>query len=122
MGAVKKVGLEFLGIEANKDTGKMENCSSITFPKLKQLKFSKLHCWEEWEYCTLEDHTCVMPSLVSLRIEDCRCLRATFPNFLLRTPLQHLTINECPHLKRFCQEGTGTQELLKILTSTDCNS
>lgn len=121
---VKKVGVEFLGIGADSDPTKMDNCSSSTsFPKLKHLEFGMLRNWEEWESCTSsgnEDRislTTIMPSLFSLEINDCVKLKAPLPDFLRRTPLQNLTIRRCPNLGQLFKGGMGTEELVKILTS-----
>ncbi|PON92563.1 LRR domain containing protein, partial [Trema orientale] len=133
MAKVKKVGLEFLGIEADGDaTWKMETCSAIiSFPKLKQLEFFDLSSWEEWESesCTGSslgkvDLSCftIMPSLVSLKISWCYDLKPPLPAFLRKTPLQKLTINCCKYLEQRCQEGMRTDDLVKILTSITSES
>lgn len=121
---MKKVGVEFLGIGADSDPTKMDNCSSSTsFPKLKHLEFLSMRNWEEWESCTSsgnEDRislTTIMPSLFSLVIDDCVKLKAPLPGFLRRTPLQNLTIRGCPNLGQLFKRGMGTEELEKILTS-----
>jgi hypothetical protein len=46
--SVKKVGVEFLGIESNNKKDKGSTSSLVLFPNLKSLKFSGLEEWEEW--------------------------------------------------------------------------
>ena len=109
MKKVKRVGIEFLGIEETTIRGnQMENSYKIElFPKLKHLQFWGLSGWEEWRGWSglglgNDDDDCcytkIMPSLVSLSIHWCNALKAPLPAFLQKTPLKNLTINECRYL------------------------
>ncbi|XP_062009732.1 disease resistance protein RGA2-like [Rosa rugosa] len=117
---VKKVGVEFLGIE--------EQVSGILFPKLKRLSFSGMPEWEEWEGITKEDSSeitiewegitkedsssseiTIMPRLSSLQITKCPKLKA-LPDFLNKiTTLRTLEIKACPILERDYQQGVGKE-------------
>ena len=126
--SVKKVSVEFLGIEAS---GKKENDDKITiiaFPNLKSLSFSYLQEWEEWNGIGGEEEDCVrftiMPRLQHLKISECLKLKS-LPNFLRTTPLQKLDIYNSPILKERCKRGTG-EEWPKIshipkVTSSDAS-
>ncbi|KAK4542637.1 hypothetical protein RGQ29_033185 [Quercus rubra] len=110
--SVKKVSVEFLGIEAS---GKKENDDKITiiaFPNLKSLSFSYLQEWEEWNGIGGEEEDCVrftiMPRLQHLKISECLKLKS-LPNFLRTTPLQKLDIYNSPILKERCKRGTGEE-------------
>ncbi|XP_070682205.1 putative disease resistance protein RGA3 [Malus domestica] len=103
---VKKVGVEFLGIE--KETSSASSCITL-FPKLKQLQFSRMEAWEEWEEWKEEDsHITIMPCLSSLYFFQCHQLK-TLPDFLRKTPLQTLKINYGGYLARGCQKGRGKE-------------
>ncbi|KAG5225112.1 disease resistance NBS-LRR family protein [Salix suchowensis] len=104
MKSVRKVGREFLGMEATAAD------SIIAFPRLKSLTFWWLEKWEEWEGegRRNEDKTIIMPSLRSLSIAVCLKLKA-LPNYIYQsTTLEKLYINNCPILKeQFKEEGKG---------------
>ncbi|XP_062016940.1 putative disease resistance protein RGA4 [Rosa rugosa] len=107
MSNVKKVGVEFLGIEE-------EQVSGILFPKLKLLSFFGMTKWEEWEGITKEDSSSseitIMPRLSSLRIREwCPKLKA-LPDFLYKiTTLRTLEIEGCPILERDYKIGVGKE-------------
>ena len=111
--SVKKVSVEFLGIEAS---GKKKNDDKIiiiiAFPNLKSLSFSYLQEWEEWNGIGGEEEDCVrftiMPRLQHLQIRDCLKLKS-LPNFLRTTPLQKLEILYCRILEKRCIRGTGEE-------------
>ncbi|KAL4636417.1 hypothetical protein ACB092_03G006700 [Castanea dentata] len=106
-GSLKKVGVEFLGIESE---NKKEDIK--IFPNLKYLNFSYLGQWEEWIGGTREggkeDEDCItiMPRLQKLTICDCEKLKS-LPDFLRTTPLQELVIYDCPIITKRCQRETG---------------
>ncbi|XP_048436174.1 putative disease resistance protein RGA3 [Pyrus x bretschneideri] len=106
---VKKVGVEFLGIE--KETSSESSCITL-FPKLKKLHFISMEAWEEWkgveEWKEEDSHITIMPCLSSLEIWECSRLK-TLPDFLRKTPLQTLVINDCGNLARGCQKGRGKE-------------
>ncbi|KAI5337435.1 hypothetical protein L3X38_016706 [Prunus dulcis] len=94
---LKKVGVEFLGIDGTIET-KTSSSRLILFPNLKRLEFHSMLMWEEWEGMTgwseeedSQKTITIMPCLSSLLIHDCRVLR-TLPNFLRNTPLKELVI------------------------------
>ncbi|KAM5581087.1 hypothetical protein ABKV19_010353 [Rosa sericea] len=104
MGKVKKVGVEFLGIE--------EQVSGILFPRLERLSFYRMSAWEEWEGITKEDSSSeitIMPLLYILEIESCPELKA-LPDFLDKiTTLHTLTIKRCPILEQDYEKGVGKE-------------
>ncbi|XP_050273498.1 putative disease resistance protein RGA3 [Quercus robur] len=109
---LKKLGVEFMGIE---ESEKEKDDISITlFPNLITLKFYKLREWEEWnENGGEEEEDCtrrfvIMPRLQHLSIENCPKLKS-LPNFLCTTPLQHLEIYHCQILEEWCKRGTGEE-------------
>ncbi|KAL5570580.1 hypothetical protein UlMin_027155 [Ulmus minor] len=92
MEKVERVGGEFLGIESHAHT-------TISFPKLKQLRFWCLNDWKEWEGSREDSSlTPIMPCLSSLEISGCDKLEA-LPNFLRKTPLKNLVIGVCQILE-----------------------
>ena len=110
--SVKKVSVEFLGIEA---PGKKKNDDKIiiiAFPNLKSLSFSYLREWEEWNGMGGEEEDSVrftiMPRLQHLQIRDCPKLKS-LPNFLRTTPLQKFNIHYSPILEECCKRGTGEE-------------
>jgi hypothetical protein len=107
--SLKKVRVEFLGIESKK---KKDNDIIIIFPKLKFLDFFHLEEWGEWIGIggmreEKEDNgvTIIMPRLHSLTIESCPKLKS-LPDFFRTTPLKELKIYQNPILKQRCQRGT----------------
>ncbi|XP_075656990.1 putative disease resistance protein RGA3 [Castanea sativa] len=105
--SLKKVGVEFLGIESE---NKKEDIK--IFPNLKHLEFIDLGEWEEWIGGTRgggkEDEDCItiMPRLQKLTIQFCGKLKS-LPDFLHTTPLQELEIMGCPIIKKHCRRETG---------------
>ncbi|XP_075656992.1 putative disease resistance protein RGA3 [Castanea sativa] len=105
--SLKKVGVEFLGIESE---NKKEDIK--IFPNLKYLKFSCLGQWEEWIGGTREggkeDEDCItiMPRLQKLTILLCGKLKS-LPDFLRTTPLKELEIYRCPIITKRCKRETG---------------
>ncbi|ONI16281.1 hypothetical protein PRUPE_3G089200 [Prunus persica] len=111
---VKKVGVEFLGIDGTIET-QTSSSPLILFPNLKTLLFDSLYTWEEWEGMTgwseegdSQNTITIMPCLSSLLIYDCGVLR-TLPNFLRNTPLKKLVIDEnyYPTLAQGCRKEGG---------------
>ncbi|XP_062026914.1 putative disease resistance protein RGA1 [Rosa rugosa] len=100
MKKVKKVGVEFVGIEEE------EEVSGILFPKLKRLTFYGMENWEEWAF--LSEIT-LMPGLSELRILYCPTLKA-LPEFLYKiTTLRTLEIRCCSILEREYHTGVGKE-------------
>ncbi|KAJ6295208.1 hypothetical protein OIU78_023259 [Salix suchowensis] len=100
MESVRKVGREFLGMEA------AATDDNIAFPRLKSLKFWWLREWEEWEGegRRNEDKT-IMPSLRSLVIDGCPKLKA-LPDYIYQsTTLEELRIYDSPILEEQFKEG-----------------
>ncbi|KAJ8769572.1 hypothetical protein K2173_005175 [Erythroxylum novogranatense] len=101
---VKRVGVEFLGIEKEKKTA----TSFLSFPKLKTLWFEEFSEWKEWDDIdgwlmeSFNNTITVMPCLKSLSIMYCPKLK-TLPYCLLSptiTPqLQMLEIVDCDALQ-----------------------
>ncbi|XP_040369368.1 uncharacterized protein LOC121051258 [Rosa chinensis] len=85
---VKKVGVEFLGIEERELQSSSSSSSSslIFFPKLKCLMFGMMREWEEWEGVPPQNNITIMPSLSRLAFHFCSKL-GTLPDFLRKTPL-----------------------------------
>nr|XP_028962709.1 putative disease resistance protein RGA3 [Malus domestica] len=108
MNGVKKVGVEFLGIE--KETSSASSC--ILLPKLKVLYVRNMRAWEEWkgveEWKEEDSHITIMPCLSSLQIGYNRQLK-TLPDLLRKPPLQTLVIIHCGSLVRGCQKGRGKE-------------
>ncbi|PON78103.1 LRR domain containing protein [Parasponia andersonii] len=114
MKRLEKVGAEFWGIP-ERDDDKEEYDSFFSFPKLKKLWFNNLPLFKEWEGSTTDfqsDSTTlkVMPCLRELILSGCGSLEAV-PDFLQRTPLQHLEIYSCKILERRFQNGKGKERL-----------
>ncbi|KAG5221985.1 disease resistance protein [Salix suchowensis] len=112
MESVRKVGREFLGMEAAAaadDIGIGEMTPSntiIAFPRLKSLRFASMREWEEWEGegRRNEDKT-IMPSLRSLCILGCPKLKA-LPDYIYQsTTLEKLQIFLSPILEEQFKEG-----------------
>ncbi|CAL8997495.1 unnamed protein product, partial [Prunus brigantina] len=100
MSSVKKVGVEFLGINS--------------FPKLKKLILVAMVEWEDWEGVEEEDSKItIMPSLLYLEIGYCKKLKA-LPNFLWKTPLRELFIwEDCSILEQWFKTRYGTEWVKK---------
>ncbi|XP_008228709.2 PREDICTED: putative disease resistance protein RGA3 isoform X1 [Prunus mume] len=119
--SLKKVGVEFLGIETQTSSSSSSSSPMILFPNLKKLVFEFLPMWEEWEgipgWSEEEDSQktiTIMPCLSSLQIGYCGLLK-TLPNFLRNTPLKELVIGfGCRILAQGCQKGRGGSEWRKI--------
>ncbi|KAJ6295280.1 hypothetical protein OIU78_023322 [Salix suchowensis] len=110
MESVRKVGREFLGMEADDSDiriGEMTPSNTITaFPRLKSLTFWRLENWEEWEGegRRNEDKT-IMPSLRSLSIIGCPKLKA-LPDYIYQsTTLEKLQILDNPIIEEQFKEG-----------------
>ncbi|XP_021826693.1 putative disease resistance protein RGA3 [Prunus avium] len=123
--SLKKVGVEFLGIDGLMFNSSSSSSSSssriILFPNLKTLVFYYLPEWEEWEGMTgwseeedSQKTITIMPCLSSLRIGYCGLLK-TLPNFLRNTPLKELVMGfDCRILAQGCRKGRGGREWPKI--------
>ncbi|CAN6583201.1 unnamed protein product [Malus baccata var. baccata] len=103
MKGVKKVGVEFLGME--KETSSASSCITL-LPKLKRLRFLYMEAWEEWK--EEDPNITIMPCLSSLGFYSCPRLK-TLPNFLRKTPLQTLNVEDSPSLARGCEQGRGKE-------------
>ncbi|KAL0006429.1 hypothetical protein SO802_013990 [Lithocarpus litseifolius] len=95
MNRVKKVGVEFMGIEESEKKEKGDIIITV-FPNLISLDFIGLYNWEDWNGIGgEEEEECnrftIMPRLQHLTIWRCRKLRS-LPNFLRTTTLQKLEI------------------------------
>ncbi|GLT30504.1 hypothetical protein SLA2020_053000 [Shorea laevis] len=99
---VKKVGVEFLGIERSLSPS---SSSVFAFPNLKSLTFEKMFEWEEWDYESRgEEDITIMPHLSSLTIRCCQELKM-LPDYILQsTTLQELTILYCSIISKRCKE------------------
>ncbi|XP_016647601.1 PREDICTED: putative disease resistance protein RGA3 [Prunus mume] len=106
MNGVRKVGVEFLGLEDQ--TSFRTRSPQVLFPKLKQLDFHHMSNWEEWEGVeewTKEDsEIIIMPCLSKLTIHYCGLLKA-LPDFLFKPPLQTLSIHRSDRLIERYKEG-----------------
>uniref|UniRef100_A0A2N9HTE0 NB-ARC domain-containing protein n=1 Tax=Fagus sylvatica TaxID=28930 RepID=A0A2N9HTE0_FAGSY len=108
--SLRKVGVEFLGIESE---NKKEDNMQI-FPNLKYLQFKDLFHWEEWigiggKREEEEDSTItIMPRLQRLVILNCPRLNS-LPDFLRTIPLKELEINYSSILQERCERGTGEE-------------
>ncbi|CAL8997492.1 unnamed protein product [Prunus brigantina] len=107
MKSLKKLGVDFLGIDGQLET------PTILFPKLKKLYFTLMVKWEDWE--GVEGHRegedskiKLMPSLSTLKIKSCPNLKAV-PDFLWKTPLQKLVISECENILQGCETASGRE-------------
>ena len=128
---VKKVGVEFLGIEeeSNKNNnkkiddekGSTSSSSSsllVLFPNLKSLEFGNMFEWEEWDGIggTMREeeaqesgsNTTIMPRLQNLLIGNCPKMKS-LPDFLPTTPLNDLEIWSSPILSECCRTEIGDQ-------------
>nr|XP_028962696.1 putative disease resistance protein RGA3 [Malus domestica] len=109
MKGVKKVGVEFMGIE--KEMSSASSCITL-FPKLKALEFYSMGAWEEWkgveEWKEEDWDITIMPCLSFLQFWGCSQLK-TLPDFLRKTPLQTLNIKDSSSLARCCGKGRGKE-------------
>ncbi|XP_062007862.1 putative disease resistance protein RGA1 [Rosa rugosa] len=121
MKKVKKVGVEFLGIEESElqspssSSSSSSSSSLILFPKLKSLQFNVMREWEEWEGVggDFQNNITIMPSLSRLQFWTCSKL-GTLPDFLRKTPLQTMIIGlGCPILRDRVRDKTS-EEWAKI--------
>jgi hypothetical protein len=107
-GSLKKVGVEFLGIESKNKK------DDIIFPRLKSLVFQQLDNLEEWigfEGMREEEDngiTIIMPRLQQLQIGAAKELKS-LPDFLRTTPLKELEISSCSILSKRCERGIGEE-------------
>ncbi|XP_065627188.1 putative disease resistance protein RGA3 [Quercus suber] len=97
--SVKKVGVEFLGIESNRkkdeEKGSTSTSSLILFPNLKSLCFRRMKEWEEWDgmgESGVSEPVLIMPHLQVLTIQYCPKLKS-LPNFLEKTSLEELSVD-----------------------------
>ncbi|XP_021806445.1 putative disease resistance protein At3g14460 [Prunus avium] len=122
--SLKKVGVEFLGIDGTIEMQTSSSSSLILFPSLKRLEFLVLPKWKEWEGMTgwseeEDSHKTItiMPCLSSLRIGYCGLLK-TLPNFLQNTPLKELVIGfSCQILAQGCRKGRGEWPKISHITN-----
>ncbi|XP_050159688.1 putative disease resistance protein RGA4 [Malus sylvestris] len=113
MGKVEKIGGEFLGIVDSDETSLTSSSSTSFFPKLKQLSIDIMSALEEWEvgvegWNKEDSEISIMPCLSSLKISFCKGIK-TLPDFLCKTPLQDLSILECPMLSKRCEQSNGEE-------------
>ncbi|KAM1118433.1 hypothetical protein ACFX11_042823 [Malus domestica] len=109
---VKKIGGEFLGI-VDEDESSLKSSSSSFFPKLKELIISSMFALEEWEvgvegWNKEDSEISIMPCLSSLKISFCEGI-ITLPDFLWKTPLQELIIDDCPSLSERYKQDSGEE-------------
>jgi hypothetical protein len=114
--SLRKVGVEFLGIESE---NKKEDNMQI-FPNLKYLEYRDLDQWEEWVGIGgmreegEDSNITIMPRLQRLVIRDCPSLNS-LPDFLRTIPLKELQIDDSlilhkpTILHKRCQRGTGEE-------------
>ena len=108
---LKKLGVEFMGIEESEKKEKGDSIIPL-FSNLISPSFTYLYDWEEWNEIE-EEEDCIrkftiMPCLQNLKIDSCRGLKLLL-NSLRTTPLQKLEILSCPILKECCKRGTGKE-------------
>ena len=111
--SLKKVGIEFLGIE-----NEIKKCDKIKiFPNLKSLSFHYLNEWEDWIGIEEmrgdggeeeEEKRCItiMPHLKQLTILSSAKLKS-LPDFLRTAPLQILEVRHSSVLSERCQKESG---------------
>ena len=127
---VKKVGVEFLGIEEESNnnnkkiddekgsTSSSSSSSLVLFPNLKSLQFVNLEEWEEWDGIggTMREEEAqesgvtitIMPRLQNLQFWKCPMLKS-LPDFLPTTPSNNLEIWSSPILSECCRTEIGDQ-------------
>ncbi|GLT80529.1 hypothetical protein SLA2020_519640 [Shorea laevis] len=106
IGGMKKVGVEFLGIETSSLSPSSFSSSVVAFPNLKSLEFRDIEEWEEWDYGSRgEEDIKIMPRLSSLKIDGCEKLKMLPDSILRSITLQNLKICRSPVISRRCQEG-----------------
>ncbi|XP_075657875.1 putative disease resistance protein RGA3 [Castanea sativa] len=102
---LKKLGVEFMGIEESEKKEKGDIIITL-FPNLISLSFELLFDWEEWNGIEEEEdwirRFTIMPRLQNLTIGGCLKLKS-LPNFLRTTPLRKLEIRDCPILEERCK-------------------
>ncbi|PON48195.1 LRR domain containing protein [Trema orientale] len=99
--SVKKLGLEFLGIDENE----LEKSSELTlFPKLRRLYFRNMGMNQWLGSCGMT----IMPRIRTLQFGFCDNLE-TLPDFFQSIPLKNLIIVACPRLRKGCQKGRGKE-------------
>ncbi|KAH9669968.1 hypothetical protein KPL70_022008 [Citrus sinensis] len=105
MESVKRVGVEFLGIESFNDYAPSSSLSLTAFPKLKELTLFHLDGCEEWDFGK-EDVT-IMPQLCYLDIRYCRKLKSLPDQLLQSSTLEKLRIIRAPILRERFKKDTG---------------
>lgn len=121
MNSVKKMGVEFLGIECHDKKDKGLTAGTVLFQKLVSLTFCGLKELEEWDGIGgMRDGNCVsiMPCLEKLTIRDCPKLKA-LPDFLDRTLLEELIIECCSEISN-CNMLLTRLTKLKVLVLKQC--
>ncbi|GKV28596.1 hypothetical protein SLEP1_g37619 [Rubroshorea leprosula] len=101
---VRKVGVEFLGIETSSLSPSSSSSSVVAFPNLKSLEFRRMGEWEEWDYGSRgEEDIKIMPRLSSLEIRGCKKLKMLPDSILQSTTLQNLKIYGSPVISNRCK-------------------
>ncbi|GKV52797.1 hypothetical protein SLEP1_g59360 [Rubroshorea leprosula] len=104
IGGVKKVGVEFLGIETSSLSPSSSSSAVVAFPNLKSLIFRYMEGWEEWDYGSRgEEDIKIMPRLSSLEIHGCEKLKMLPDSILQSTTLQNLEISLSPVISNRCK-------------------
>ncbi|GLT80537.1 hypothetical protein SLA2020_519720 [Shorea laevis] len=104
IGGVKKVGVEFLGIETSSLSPSSSSSAVVAFPNLKSLEFWRMEEWEEWDYGSRgEEDIKIMPCLFSLEIFKCEKLKMLSDSILRSTTLQNLKIHLSPVISNRCR-------------------
>ncbi|GKV42022.1 hypothetical protein SLEP1_g49480 [Rubroshorea leprosula] len=104
IGGVKKVGVEFLGIETSSLSSSSSSSAVVAFPNLKSLEFWEMEEWEEWDYGSRgEEDIKIMPRLSSLAIFECEKLKMLPDSILQSATLQNLEISWSPVISSRCK-------------------